>query len=132
MVRGSKSDTIHTFSLRENPVTNTCTFVDGVEKLCHITSDFSRVKDRELKKAYKPRPWHKRHGELYYILEHNIKATIGPADMKFQLWFKGRRYEEDDQSLALQWVEDNTSDRELRRRKLERIRGVKSHARDAR
>jgi len=62
-------------------------------------------------------------GDPYYVLEHNVKVLIGPADLKFQLWFKGSRFEDEDQSLALQWVEDTASDRELRQRRLERIRG---------
>ncbi len=90
-----------------------------------MTSDFSQVTDRELKIAYKPRKWpvHKMRGDPYYVLEHNVKVLIGPADLKFQLWFKGSRFEDEDQSLALQWVEDTASDRELRQRRLERIRG---------
>ncbi|KAF4628876.1 hypothetical protein G7Y89_g9275 [Cudoniella acicularis] len=96
----------------------------GVEHLCEITSDFSRVRDRELKAAYKPRTWHQLRGELYYLLEYDVKVLLGPADIKFQLWFKGRRYENEDQSLSLQWVEDSRSDAELRQRRLRRIRGV--------
>ncbi|KAH6665116.1 hypothetical protein B0J14DRAFT_492708 [Halenospora varia] len=96
---------------------------NNVEHLCEITSDFSRVRDSDLKPVHKPRPWHKLRGELYYLLEYHVKVLLGPADIQFQLWFRGRRYEDEDQSLSLLWIEDTTSDAELRQRRLRRIRG---------
>jgi hypothetical protein len=74
--------------------------------LCSITSDFSSVDDSELTAAYKPRPWNKLRGELYYILEHRVKVVIGPSDLRCEMIFKGERYDDGHQMLKLEYVDD--------------------------
>ncbi len=96
------------------------TQLDGVEKLCQITYDFSEVEEEELELAYKPRHWNKLRRDPYYILEHNIKVLLGPADMRFQLWFKDKKYEAENESLALQWDEVTEPTEETNKKRVER------------
>jgi hypothetical protein len=76
--------------------------------ICTVESDFTDVPDSELKKAHKSGPWYRRHGELYYILEHHIKVLIGPAtDLQVHSVFNERRYEKEVHPVRPGNVEDH-------------------------
>ena len=72
--------------------------------LCNITSDLSSLtlNDLELVKGHKS--WFKRitPREKYITAEHEIKVVIGPADIKFELWYEGSQYNRPN-SIRVDW-----------------------------
>jgi hypothetical protein len=59
-----------------------------VYKLCTLKSDLKEVLEDEFEIRNK-RPWQ---GKKYYLANFAVRMTIAPADLKFELWFNGKRY----------------------------------------
>jgi hypothetical protein len=46
------------------------------------------------------RPWQ---GKKYYIANFTVRMIIAPADLKFELWFNGKRYNRGHDPLSIEW-----------------------------
>jgi hypothetical protein len=77
--------------------------------LCNITANLSNLtlNDFELVKGHKS--WFKRitPREKYRTAEHEIRVVIGPADIKFELWYGGSQYNKSN-SIRVDWQEGAT------------------------
>jgi hypothetical protein len=59
----------------------------------------------------KNKSWY-RPGKHFYEAHYKIKVVVGPADMKFELWFDGQNYTTDN-SIKVVWESGaNASSRE--------------------
>ncbi|GME65813.1 HSP70 family protein [Neofusicoccum parvum] len=72
----------------------------GAEILCEIQSDLSGADQREFKEKNR-RFWQA--SQRYYIVEYQIQVIIGPADLRFELWFNGQKMSRD-QPIRVEWA----------------------------
>lgn len=70
-----------------------------VSKLCQLQSDFKEIPEEELEVRNK-RPWQ---GKRYFVATFAVKVIIAPADLKFELWFNGVRYNRSHDPITFQW-----------------------------
>jgi hypothetical protein len=68
--------------------------------LCEIQSDLSAADERRFVEKNK-RFWSL--GKHYLKLEYQVKVLIGPADIKFELWFDNQKLSRD-QSIKVDWL----------------------------
>jgi hypothetical protein len=67
--------------------------------ICEIKSDFSSLPLALFK--LKNRHWWNK-GQKYHRIEYCVKVVLGPADVRFELWYNGRRLSEDN-SIQVEW-----------------------------
>jgi len=71
----------------------------GALKLCTVQSNLAEVGQGEFKVKNK-RCWQ---GKKYYLATFTVRVIIGPADLRFELWFKGVRYNRSHEPIAVEW-----------------------------
>ncbi|KAK0609780.1 hypothetical protein DIS24_g12269 [Lasiodiplodia hormozganensis] len=71
----------------------------GAEILCEIQSDLSNADQREFKQKNR-RFWQT--SQRHYLVEYQIQVIIGPADLRFELWFNGQKLSRD-QPIRVEW-----------------------------
>ncbi|CZR50245.1 related to hsp70 protein [Phialocephala subalpina] len=71
----------------------------GAKKLCVIKSDLRAVEENEFEVKNK----HCWQGRRYYLAKFQIKVMVAPADLKFELWFKGTKYSRSHDPVTIQW-----------------------------
>lgn len=71
----------------------------GVYKLCQVYANLEGVSESEFQLKNK-RAWQ---GEAYYIATFTVKVIVGPADLKFELWFKDKRYNGTHDPISIEW-----------------------------
>jgi hypothetical protein len=73
----------------------------GVQELCILESDLSEFDlyggDFEETKEYFPKKKH------YFTAKYEIRVIVGPADIRFELWFRNRKCGEN--SISVRWGE---------------------------
>jgi hypothetical protein len=79
----------------------------GAVKLCVVKSDLKEVNEREFELKNK-RCWQ---GPTYYIATFTLRVIVGPADLKFELWFKGMKYNRNHEPVKIQWDQAGASAR---------------------
>ncbi|KAK9794152.1 putative Hsp70 family chaperone [Seiridium cardinale] len=42
-------------------------------------------------------------GKKYYLCTFDVKSIIGPADLRFELWFAGQRFSRNHDPLKITW-----------------------------
>ncbi|KAI4225646.1 MAG: hypothetical protein L6R36_003762 [Xanthoria steineri] len=67
--------------------------------LCEIESDLSGADESKFKEKNK-HFW--RIGKHYFRIDYEIKVLIGPADVRFELWFNGQKLSKD-QPIKVDW-----------------------------
>jgi hypothetical protein len=50
---------------------------------------------------YSKRCWQK--GKHHFVARFTVKVVISPADLKFELWFKGRKYSNAHDPVKVEW-----------------------------
>ncbi|KAL9614056.1 MAG: hypothetical protein Q9167_001410, partial [Letrouitia subvulpina] len=68
--------------------------------LCEIHSDLSSADEAKFKEKNR-HFWHRR--KHYYQVDYEIRVLIGPADIRFELWFNGQKLSKD-QPIKVDWV----------------------------
>ncbi|KAL8901352.1 MAG: hypothetical protein Q9207_005247 [Kuettlingeria erythrocarpa] len=68
--------------------------------LCEIESDLSTADETKFKEKNR-RFWNL--GKHYFKVDYDVKVLIGPADVRFELWFNGQKLSKD-QSIRVEWV----------------------------
>lgn len=63
----------------------------GAKQLCTIRSDLSGVPDSDLEPKKKPKGLFAR-STRWFNCSYEVRATVGPADLKFELWHKGEKF----------------------------------------
>ncbi|KAF7196595.1 Heat shock 70 kDa protein 12A [Pseudocercospora fuligena] len=73
---------------------------DSAEQLCEVEADLSLV-DKKCFKEKKKRFWQR--GEHHLVVEFQVQVAIGPADLRFELWFDGQRMSKE-HSIKVEWA----------------------------
>ncbi|KAF2448452.1 actin-like ATPase domain-containing protein [Karstenula rhodostoma CBS 690.94] len=68
--------------------------------LCEISSDLSSADEKKFTEKNK-RFWSL--GKHYFKVEYQVRVLIGPADIRFELWFDNRKLSRD-QSITVDWA----------------------------
>lgn len=68
-------------------------------KLCQLSSDLKEVAEEEFEVRNK-RVWQ---GKRYFLATFAVKVIIAPADLKFELWFNGTRYNRGHDPISIEW-----------------------------
>lgn len=68
--------------------------------LCEISSDLSSVDEKKFTEKNR-RFWSL--GKHYFKVEYQVRVLIGPADIRFELWFDNQKLSRD-QSITVDWV----------------------------
>ncbi|KAF2269555.1 hypothetical protein CC78DRAFT_564797 [Lojkania enalia] len=68
--------------------------------LCEIQSDLSAADEKKFVEKNK-RFWSL--GKHYFKVEYQVKVIIGPADIRFELWFANQKMSRD-QSIKVDWI----------------------------
>ena len=72
----------------------------GVDILCQVDSDLSGADEKRFKEKNK-KFWQTR--ESYFEVAYQVKVVIGPADLRFELWFNGEKMSKDN-SIKVEWA----------------------------
>ncbi|KAL9001081.1 MAG: hypothetical protein Q9188_005527 [Gyalolechia gomerana] len=73
----------------------------GVHILCEIESDLSNADESKFKEKNK-RFWSL--GKHYFKVDYDVKVLIGPADVRFELWFNGQKLSRD-RPIKVEWTQ---------------------------
>ncbi|TVY38313.1 hypothetical protein LSUB1_G004387 [Lachnellula subtilissima] len=73
----------------------------GAFKLCEIESDLTGIGENEFELKNR-KIWQ---GKKFYVATFSVKVIIAPADLRFELWFKGMKYNKGHDAITVQWDE---------------------------
>ncbi|KAF4589832.1 Hsp70 family chaperone [Ophiocordyceps camponoti-floridani] len=77
----------------------------GVTKLCQVKSNLQGVQQHQLVMKHKRAIPCIRQGYRFYICEFDIRVIVAPADLRFELWFAGRRFSGNHEPIGVKWDE---------------------------
>ena len=77
----------------------------GVKVVCTVQSNLTGVEEDRFKKC-NLRWW--KHKKFHYRVEYTMKALLGAADLRFELWFDGQRFGENDEPIRVEWAPAKT------------------------
>ncbi|KAH8660366.1 hypothetical protein BX600DRAFT_383457 [Xylariales sp. PMI_506] len=92
---------------REQLPTNTSQ--GGVRQLCIVKSNLTGVSEDDLVMKRKSGVSFLK-GKKYYLCKFDVKAIIGPADLRFELWFAGQRLSGNHDPLQVTWDTEGSGD----------------------
>ncbi|KAF2101542.1 hypothetical protein NA57DRAFT_35192 [Rhizodiscina lignyota] len=72
---------------------------NDAEVLCELESNFAGIDDTKFKR--KNRHWWST-GKKYSRMDYEIRTVLGPADLRFELWFDGQKLNRD-QPIRVEW-----------------------------
>lgn len=72
----------------------------GAEILCEIASNLSTADERKFKRKNR-HIWNS--GKPYLMVDYQVKVLIGPADIRFELWFDGQKLNKDT-PIKVEWT----------------------------
>lgn len=72
---------------------------DVVLRLCNVMADMKEIRQEEFKLMNK-RCWQ---GKKYYNATFSVKVAIAPADLKFELWFNGKKYNRSHDPISIEF-----------------------------
>ncbi|KAK8867494.1 Hsp70 chaperone protein [Apiospora arundinis] len=76
--------------------------------LCTVRSNLTNVDDSELIVNRKPRRFFFIKGRKYHICSFDVHAIVAPADLRFELWFGGRKFSRNHEPIKVTWNEKGT------------------------
>jgi len=47
-------------------------------------------------------------GKKYYVCTFEVHAIVAPADLRFELWFGGRKFSRNHEPIKVTWNEEGT------------------------
>lgn len=77
----------------------------GVEILCEIASNLSAADESKFKRKNR-HLWNRR--KPYWKVDYQVKVLIGPADIRFELWFDGQKLNKDT-PIKVEWTTTTAS-----------------------
>lgn len=80
----------------------------GAKQLCTVRSDLSGVPDSELDPKRQSRGVFSR-GRKWFHCSYEVRAAVGPADLTFELWFKGRKFSKNHAPIKVTWDEEGAA-----------------------
>lgn len=72
----------------------------GAKQLCTIRSDLSGVPDSELDPKYQSKGLFSR-TKRWFNCSYEVRASVGPADLKFELWYKGQKFSQNHSPIKI-------------------------------
>ncbi|KAB5580556.1 hypothetical protein GE09DRAFT_950983 [Coniochaeta sp. 2T2.1] len=75
-------------------------------KICEVQSDLSGVEETQLIRKFKRRRVCFWKGRTWYICEFEVRVIVGPADLRFELWFQGKRFSGNHDPIKVTWEKD--------------------------
>jgi hypothetical protein len=81
--------------------------IGGVKQLCIVKSDLTGIQDSEMTMKRKSRRFLLK-GKKYYLCTFDVKSIIGPADLRFELWFGGQKFSRNHDPLKVTWDSEGT------------------------
>jgi hypothetical protein len=79
----------------------------GVAKICDVQSDLSGVEESQLERKHK-RGVCFRKGRTWFICKFEVRVVVAPADLRFELWFQGKKFSGNHDPITVKWDEDGT------------------------
>jgi hypothetical protein len=79
-------------------------FAAGVTRLCQVTSNLNGLEQHELIMKRKRGTCFRR-GHTYYICKFDVRVIVAPADLRFELWFAGKKFSRNHEPVAVTWDE---------------------------
>jgi len=76
--------------------------VAGAIKLCEVKSNLTGVQQEQLVLREKRGTCFTR-GYKFYICQFDVRVIVGPADLRFELWFGGQRFAGNHEPIAVSW-----------------------------
>jgi hypothetical protein len=67
-----------------------------------VKSDLTGVQNSEMLMKRKARKF-LRKGKKYYLCTFDMKAIIGPADIRFEVWFGGQKFSGNHEPVKITW-----------------------------
>jgi hypothetical protein len=75
----------------------------GVKKLCHVKSNLTGVQEHELELKQKRGFLCFSEGYKYYNCTFHIHVVVAPADIRFELWFRGQKFSRNHDPIKVDW-----------------------------
>lgn len=80
----------------------------GAKQLCTVRSDLSGVPDSELDPRRQSRGMFSR-SKKWFNCSYEVRATVGPADLTFELWYKGQMFSKNHTPIKVIWDEEGAA-----------------------
>ncbi|KAJ6438718.1 Hsp70 family chaperone [Purpureocillium lavendulum] len=78
-------------SLKQGRLTAASSYTAGATKLCHLKSSLDGVQQHQLILKRKRGAFFRK-GYKFYVCAFDIRVIVAPADLRFELWFDGRKF----------------------------------------
>ncbi len=75
----------------------------GVRRLCVIKSNLSGIQNGELTIRPKDKKMFFLKGKKFYLCTFDVKVIIAPADIRFELWFRGKKFSKNHEPVQIDW-----------------------------
>ena len=79
----------------------------GALRLCVVQCDLKEVNNQEFELKNK----HYWQGKRFYNATFTVRVMVAPANLNFELWFKGVRYNRSHDPILIEWDEAGASAR---------------------
>lgn len=80
----------------------------GAKQLCTVRSDLSGIPDSELDPKRQSRGVFTR-GKKWFNCSYEVRATVGPADLTFELWYKGKKFSKNHAPIKVTWDDEGAA-----------------------
>ncbi|KAF4439449.1 hypothetical protein F53441_12602 [Fusarium austroafricanum] len=80
----------------------------GVKSLCLVKSNLTGVQQHELELKKKSGICCFRQGYKYYNCVFDVRVIVAPADLRFELWFKGQKFSRNHDPIKVEWIPAGT------------------------
>ncbi|KAJ3521677.1 hypothetical protein NM208_g13185 [Fusarium decemcellulare] len=74
----------------------------SVERICVVKSNLTGVQQHQMILKKNKRSWYRK-GVSFYHLQFDVHVIVAPADLRFELWFNGRRFSGNHQPISVTW-----------------------------
>ncbi|KAF4446805.1 hypothetical protein F53441_9586 [Fusarium austroafricanum] len=75
----------------------------GVKQLCRVDSNLTGLKPDELVLVKKRGSWCFSPGYKYYKCIFDVRVIVAPADLRFELWFRGEKFSRGHEPIKVEW-----------------------------
>jgi hypothetical protein len=78
-----------------------------VTKLCDVKSNLTGVEQQDLIRVHKKTCILSK-GIVYFICRFEVKVIVDSADLRFELWFGGQKFNRNHEPLSIDWDEEGS------------------------
>ncbi|PSS00642.1 hypothetical protein BD289DRAFT_360782 [Coniella lustricola] len=80
----------------------------GVKQLCTVRSDLCGVADNDLDPRRQSRGLFAR-SKKWFNCDYEVRATVGSADLTFELWYRGKKLSQDHTPIRVTWDDEGAA-----------------------